>query len=88
MVRYVAPVAWQAFLDYRFNAITLTALEIDAMKNGGEIQTNNATEKREWENKSKLLQPRHKTREGENNTVDDVATKTRVATFTWTCDKN
>lgn len=56
-VRHVAPVACQAFLDYRYNAVTLTALEIDALKNGGEIQTNNATEKKEWETKRKLLGP-------------------------------
>jgi len=54
LIRPIVPITCQAFLDYKFNAITLTALEIDAIKTG-ELKTTNKRENDEWlAKKSKL----------------------------------
>lgn len=44
----VAPVACEAFLDYRLDGVSLSRLEIDALRTGGELDTTNARERAEW----------------------------------------
>jgi thymidylate synthase (FAD) len=55
LIRPIVPVAAEAFLDYQFGATHLTRLEIEAIKSGRPIATENKREKAEWEAKRKNL---------------------------------
>ncbi len=55
LIEPVAPVAAEAFLDYDFGGMHLTRLEIDAMKTGQPLATQNKREAAEWEEKRKRL---------------------------------
>jgi thymidylate synthase (FAD) len=53
IVKGLAPIAMEAFVDFRLNSIMLSGPEIEAMKNGTKLES--PGEQREFENKMKLL---------------------------------
>lgn len=55
LIRPIVPVAAEAFLDYHHNAMHLTALEIEAIKSGQPLATQNKRESAEWEAKKAKL---------------------------------
>lgn len=55
MVEMAMPDAAQAFLDYRLNAMTLSALEIEAVRSGQPLATSNKREQEEWATKRARL---------------------------------
>jgi thymidylate synthase (FAD) len=55
LIQPLVPVAAEAFLDYRLNAISLSRLEIEALRTGQPLATENKHEQAEWEQKKKLL---------------------------------
>jgi thymidylate synthase (FAD) len=55
LIQPIVPIAAEAFLDYNFGAVHLTRLEIEAIKTGQPLQTENKRETAEWEEKRKRL---------------------------------
>jgi thymidylate synthase (FAD) len=55
LIQPVVPVAAEAFLDYRLNAMSLSGIEIEALRTGLPLATENKRELAEWEEKKKLL---------------------------------
>lgn len=55
IIRPIVPIAAQAFLDYDFEAMHLTRLEIEAIKNGQPLNSTNKRETAEWEAKKAKL---------------------------------
>lgn len=55
LIRPIVPIAAQAFLDYDFEAMHLTRLEIEAMRTGQPLNTTNKREAAEWEAKRAKL---------------------------------
>jgi thymidylate synthase (FAD) len=55
LIRPVVPVSAEAFVDYDLHAVHLTRLEIDALRTGQPLQTDNKREQAEWEAKRKKL---------------------------------
>jgi len=53
IVKKLAPITMEAFMDFRVNSITLSGSEVAAMKNGTKLES--PGEQREFENKIKLL---------------------------------
>jgi thymidylate synthase (FAD) len=55
LIQPIVPIAAEAFLDYNFGAMHLTRLEIEAIRTGGPLATENKRETAEWEEKRKRL---------------------------------
>ncbi|HXE52778.1 MAG TPA: FAD-dependent thymidylate synthase [Tepidisphaeraceae bacterium] len=55
LVRPIVPVASEAFLDYNFGAMHLTRLEVEAIRTGKPLGTENKRENAEWVEKRKKL---------------------------------
>ncbi|KYQ92956.1 thymidylate synthase (FAD) [Tieghemostelium lacteum] len=55
LIRKIVPVACEAFMDYSYESIKLTRLEIEAIQTGKPLNTTNKRETDEWEQKRKLL---------------------------------
>ncbi len=55
LIRPIVPIAAQAFLDYNFEGMHLTRLEIEAIRTGQPLATGNKRETAEWEDKRKKL---------------------------------
>lgn len=55
LIRPIVPVACEAFEDYRLNAMHLTALEVEAIRSGQAIRSENKREQSEWEEKKGRL---------------------------------
>jgi thymidylate synthase (FAD) len=55
LIEPIVPVAAEAFLDYNFEAMHLTRLEIEAIRSGQPLATTNKRESAEWEEKKKRL---------------------------------
>lgn len=55
LIRPIVPVAAEAFLDYQAESMHLTRLEIEALRNGQPLATENKRELAEWEEKKKKL---------------------------------
>jgi len=53
LIKPVVPVAAEAFLDYHFGSVSLSRLEIDALRSGGPLKSSNKREAAEWETKKK-----------------------------------
>ena len=51
LIKPIVPIACEAFEDYRLNGMHLTALEIEAMRTGKPLATENSREIAEWEAK-------------------------------------
>jgi thymidylate synthase (FAD) len=56
LIRPIVPIAAEAFLDYHFGAMHLTRLEIEAIRSGEPLATQNKRETAEWEEKKQKLQ--------------------------------
>ncbi len=55
LIQPIVPIAAEAFLDYNFDAIRLTRLEVEAIRSGRPLATENNRERAEWEAKRKRL---------------------------------
>lgn len=55
MIKSIVPISCEAFEDYRLNAMHLTALEIQAIKSGSPLATENKREQSEWDEKRATL---------------------------------
>lgn len=55
LIQPIVPIAAEAFLDYQLGAMHLTRLEIDALRTGESIRTENKRETAEWEEKRQRL---------------------------------
>ena len=55
LIQPIVPIAAEAFLDYHFHSIHLTRLEVDAIRDGQPIATENKREQAEWEQKKERL---------------------------------
>ncbi len=55
IIQQLLPVAAEAFLDYNFEAIHLSRLEVEAIRTGKELASDNKRENAEWEQKRKQL---------------------------------
>jgi thymidylate synthase (FAD) len=55
LIRPIVPIAAEAFLDYQFESVHLTRLEIEAIRSGKPLGTENKREAAEWEEKRKRL---------------------------------
>ena len=55
LVEPICPVAMEAFRDYRLHGLNLTGLEVEALRTGEPLKTENKRELAEWEAKRKRL---------------------------------
>jgi thymidylate synthase (FAD) len=55
LIQPIVPIAAEAFVDYNFEGLHLTRLEVEAIRTGGAIATENKREAAEWEEKRKKL---------------------------------
>ena len=55
LVQPIVPIAAEAFLDYQLGAMHLTRLEVEALRTGEPIRTENKRETAEWEQKRARL---------------------------------
>jgi thymidylate synthase (FAD) len=55
LVRPIAPIAAEAFLDYNVGAVHLSRLEVEALRGGAPLASDNKRENAEWEEKKKRL---------------------------------
>ena len=55
LVEPIVPIAAEAFLDYNFGSLHLTRLEVEAIKSGQPLASENKRETAEWEEKKKKL---------------------------------
>jgi len=55
LIQPIVPIAAEAFLDYNFGALHLTRLEVEAIKSGTPLASENKRENAEWEEKKRKL---------------------------------
>jgi thymidylate synthase (FAD) len=55
LIKPIVPIAAEAFMDYNFESLHLSRLEVDALKTGNPLATENKRELAEWEEKKKKL---------------------------------
>jgi thymidylate synthase (FAD) len=55
LIRPIVPIAAEAFLDYNFESLHLSRLEIEAIRSGKPLASENKRETAEWEEKRKKL---------------------------------
>src|SRR5262245_26213561 len=55
LIQPIVPIAAEAFLDYHLHAMHLSRLEIEALRTGEPLSTDNKRERAEWEAKSHRL---------------------------------
>ena len=55
LIQPIVPIAAEAFVDYNFQSIHLTRLEIEAIKSGQRLASENKRENAEWDEKKKKL---------------------------------
>jgi thymidylate synthase (FAD) len=55
LIQPIVPIAAEAFLDYNFEGMHLTRLEVEAIRAGKPLATENKRENAEWEEKRKKL---------------------------------
>ena len=55
LIRPIAPIACEAFIDYNADSMRLSRLEIDAIRSGKPLATENKRETAEWEEKKRKL---------------------------------
>src|SRR5205085_7147083 len=49
LIKPIVPIAAEAFLDYHFGSVHLSRLEIDALRTGEALKSDNKRETAEWE---------------------------------------
>jgi thymidylate synthase (FAD) len=55
LLKRIAPITMEAFVDYRLSSLTLSRLELEALSTGQDITTENTRERREWAAKRERL---------------------------------
>ncbi|MEI6167145.1 MAG: FAD-dependent thymidylate synthase [bacterium] len=55
MIKPIVPMTIEAFEDYQLGAVTLTRLEVEAMRSGAPLVSDNKREQAEWEEKRRTL---------------------------------
>jgi thymidylate synthase (FAD) len=55
LIRPIVPIAAEAFLDYNFHSLHLSRLEVEALRTGAPLASQNKREIEEWENKKNKL---------------------------------
>lgn len=55
LIKPIVPITCEAFEDYRLSAVTLSRLELDALRSGGALASTNKREQAEWEAKRAKL---------------------------------
>jgi thymidylate synthase (FAD) len=55
LIQPIVPIAAEAFMDYHLGAVQLSRLEVEAIKSGQGLKTENKRENAEWEEKKKSL---------------------------------
>jgi thymidylate synthase (FAD) len=55
LIKPIVPVTCEAFVDYRLEAMQLTRLEIEAVRSGQPLATDNKREQAEWDEKKQRL---------------------------------
>jgi thymidylate synthase (FAD) len=55
LIQPIVPIAAEAFLDYTLNGVRLSRLEIEALKSGEPLATENKRERAEWDEKKERL---------------------------------
>ena len=55
LIQPIVPIAAEAFVDYQLGDIHLTRLEIEAIKTGEPLKSDNKRENAEWEQKKQEL---------------------------------
>jgi thymidylate synthase (FAD) len=55
LIQPIVPIAAEAFMDYNFHSLRLSRLEIEALRTGQPLATDNKRELAEWEDKRKRL---------------------------------
>jgi len=55
LIKPIVPIATEAFMDYNFEGVHLTRLEVDSLRSGQPLATENKREALEWEEKRKRL---------------------------------
>jgi thymidylate synthase (FAD) len=55
LVRPIVPIAAEAFEDYHLGGVHLTRLEVEALRTGGPLKTENKRENAEWDAKKKQM---------------------------------
>lgn len=55
LIQPIVPVACEAFVDYRFGGLQLSRLEVEALRSGEPLASDNRRECSEWEKKRKRL---------------------------------
>jgi len=55
LIQPIVPAACEAFLDYQFEGLNLTRLEVEAIRSGEGLATDNTRERAEWAEKRKRL---------------------------------
>ncbi len=55
LVQPIVPIAAQAFLDYNLDSMRLSRLEVEALRSGQPLSSENKREQAEWEEKRRLL---------------------------------
>jgi thymidylate synthase (FAD) len=55
LIRPIVPIAAEAFLDYNLGALHLSRLEVEALRTGQPLKSENKRENAEWEDKKKRL---------------------------------
>ena len=58
LIQPIVPVAAEAFLDYNFQSLHLSRLEVQALRTGQPLASDNKRENAEWEEKRKKLKLR------------------------------
>ncbi len=57
LLQPIVPIACAAFIDYRFGAVSLSRLELEALRTGAPLASTNKREIAEWEEKKMQLLP-------------------------------
>jgi len=55
LIQPIVPIAAEAFWDYQLGSVPLSRLEVEAIKTGGALKSDNKRENAEWEQKKKEL---------------------------------
>ncbi|HUB24255.1 MAG TPA: hypothetical protein VL992_02420, partial [Tepidisphaeraceae bacterium] len=55
LIRPIVPIAAEAFLDYNIGALHLTRLEVESLRSGQPLASQNKREIEEWEEKRRKL---------------------------------
>lgn len=55
LIQPIVPITAEAFVDYELESVRLTRLEVEALRRGGALATDNSREQAEWEEKRRKM---------------------------------